>query len=486
MLLNPDMLLLDEPTNHLDQFAVKWLTEYIINLTTCTCLLVSHDTKFLDNVCTNIIHYENLKLKSYRGNLSDFVKQKPEAKAYYELSSDNVAFSFPEPGPLEGVKSLTKAVLKTKGVFFQYPTAPLPQLIDVSIQCSLASRVAVVGVNGAGKSTLVKLMVGELEPDQGLIERHPNLRVAYVAQHAFTHIEDHLEMTPVEYIMWRYRGGVDKEMVKKDANTLTEEELKALRQKAKEEKLGVVEELLSRRTGKREFEYEVIWEGQGRENTWHSKQELIDWGYQKMVNQKDEQIAMESMLGQRKLTTGEIQKHFDGFGLEPQFAQHTRMGALSGGQKVKVVLGAGLWNLPHIIILDEPTNFLDRDSLGALATAIKEFKGGLFMISHNAEFYEALCPEKWILESGRLTVMGAEWMEEVEKARKKAEKLAKKTLNLEEKEVKYDALGNTIVEAKEETKELDRSDRKKLMKQRKDMIKNGEDTYEIDKLLGIE
>jgi elongation factor 3 len=53
---------------------------------------------------------------------------------------------------------------------------------------------------------------------------------------------------------------------------------------------------------------------------------------------------------QRKLTTGEIQKHFDGFNLEPQFAQHTKMGALSGGQKVKVVLGAGLWNLPHLVI----------------------------------------------------------------------------------------------------------------------------------------
>lgn len=489
MLLNPDMLLLDEPTNHLDQFAVKWLTDYIINLKTCTCLLVSHDTKFLDNVCTNIIHYENLKLKSYRGNLSEFVKQKPEAKAYYELSSDITSFSFPEPGPLEGVKSLTKAVLKCRDIYFQYPTAPFPQLIDVSIQCSLASRVAVVGVNGAGKSTLVKLMVGELEPDQGTIERHPNLRVAYVAQHAFAHIEDHLEKTPVEYIMWRYRGGMDKEAVKKDANTMSEEEMKALRQKAKEEKSGVVEELINRRTGKREHEYEVVWEvmkGEaGRENAWLTRTQLLEMGYAKMVNQKDEQIAMESMLGQRKLTTGEIQRHFDGFGLEPQFAQHTRMGALSGGQKVKVVLGAGLWNLPHIVILDEPTNFLDRDSLGALATAIKEFKGGLFMISHNAEFYEALCPEKWILESGRLTVMGAEWMEEVEKARKKAEKLAKKTLNLDEKEEKKDALGNTIAEKEEEKGELSRADRKRLMKIRKDMIKNGEDTYEIDQQLGI-
>lgn len=486
MLLNPDMLLLDEPTNHLDQFAVKWLTDYLINLKSCTCLLVSHDTKFLDNVCTNIIHYENLKLKSYRGNLSEFVKQKPEAKAYYELSSDLVAFSFPEPGPLEGVKSLTKAVLKAKNIFFQYPQAPLPQLIDVTIQCSLASRVAVVGVNGAGKSTLVKLMVGELEPDQGLIERHPNLRVAYVAQHAFAHIEEHLEKTPVEYIMWRYRGGVDKEMNKKDANTMTEEEIAALRKKAKEEKNGVVEELLNRRTGKREHEYEVKWEGQVKENSWHTRTELKEMGYEKMVNQKDELIAMESMLGQRKLTTGEIQKHFDGFGLEPQFAQHTRMGALSGGQKVKVVLGAGLWNLPHIVILDEPTNFLDRDSLGALASAIKEFKGGVFMISHNAEFYEALCPEKWILESGRLTVMGAEWMEEVEKARKKAEKLAKKSLNLEEKEEKKDALGNTIAVKEEEKKELSRADRKRLEKLRKDMMKRGEDTYEIDQQLGIE
>lgn len=150
-----------------------------------------------------------------------------------------------------------------------------------------------------------------------------------------------------------------------------------------------------------------------------------------------------------------------------------------------MVLGAGLWNLPHIVILDEPTNFLDRDSLGALATAIKEFKGGIFMISHNAEFYEALCPEKWILESGRLTVMGAEWMEEVEKARKKAEKLAKKTLDLTEKEEKKDALGNTIVEVKEEKKELSRDDKKRLLKQRKEMLKNGEDTYEIDQLLGL-
>jgi elongation factor 3 len=157
------------------------------------------------------------------------------------------------------------------------------------------------------------------------------------------------------------------------------------------------------------------------------------------------------------------------------------MEALSGGQKVKVVLGAGLWNLPHIIILDEPTNFLDRDSLGALASAIKEFKGGLFMISHNSEFYNALCPEKWILESGRLTVMGAEWMEEVEKARKKAEKLAKRTLNFDKanEEAQLDALGNVIEKKKNEDDPANMSEKEKkreiknLQKQIKDGKKNG-------------
>ena len=487
MLLKPDMLLLDEPTNHLDEFAVKWLVNYVQNLTKTTCLIVSHDTKFLDNVCTNIIHYENLKLKMYRGNLADFVKLKPEAKQYYSLTTDNLSFTFPDPGLLEGVKSLTKAVLKMKDCYFQYPKAIKPQLVDVSIQVSLASRVAIVGVNGAGKSTLIKLLVGEIEPNQGLIERHPNVRVAYVAQHAFHHIEDHLEKTPIEYVMWRYRGGYDKEAVGNDAYTLTSEELAVIQKRAKENKEMIITELINRRTGKREHEYEAK-NDQLDITQWFTKSELIQMGYEKMVKEKDLQIASESMLGQRKLTTGEIQKHFNNFGLEPNFAQHSKIGSLSGGQKMRCTLAGCTWNLPHIIILDEPTNFLDRDSQAALTGAIKNFKGGILVISHNSEFYESICtdkPEKWLLESGKLSIMGGEWMDAVEKARKQAEKDAAKKLNFNETEDKFDSLGNKI-EQKVEKKELDRNQRKSLLKQKKEMEKKGEDTYEIDLLLGIE
>ena len=109
----------------------------------------------------------------------------------------------------------------------------------------------------------------------------------------------------------------------------------AIRKKAKEEKSGVVEELKGRRSGKREYEYEVIWEGDGREDSWLTRTELLQMGYKKMLDEKDEQIAMDSLLGQRKLTTGEIQKHFDGFGLEPAFAQHTRMAVPPSPERVK-------------------------------------------------------------------------------------------------------------------------------------------------------
>ena len=57
----------------------------------------------------------------------------------------------------------------------------------------------------------MSLAAGELEANEGTVTKHPNLRVAYVAQHAFHHIEKHLDKTPNEYIQWRYAGGEDRE-----------------------------------------------------------------------------------------------------------------------------------------------------------------------------------------------------------------------------------------------------------------------------------
>merc|ERR1711918_233384 len=64
------------------------------------------------------------------------------------------------------------------------------------------------------------------------------------------------------------------------------------------------------------------------------------------------------------------------------------------------------WQNPHILILDEPTNYLDREGLGALVLAIKEYKGGVLIISHNKEFCDSVATEKWIMKGGYLRIEG--------------------------------------------------------------------------------
>ena len=482
------LILLDEPTNHVDATTNIWLRNYIKNTKDVTFLIISHDIKFLNDVCSNVVHYENLKLKVYRGNITDFVKQKPEAAFYFETSSQDIlSFNFPDPGPLDGVKSLTKAVLKMKDCSFKYPTADRAQLKNVSIQVSMASRVVICGVNGAGKTTLIKLLVGELEPNQGIIERHPNLRTAYIPQNVTAALEGHYEKTPVEYIMWRYRLGSDREQANKTIITLSEDEINAIKEKAKLNKNFIIKELKTRRTGKREHEYEAVSEGITELTQWFTKSELVEMGYEKMVNITDQRIAMESMMGLKKLTTGEIQKHMSSFGIDPEITQHNKISSLSSGQKYKVILSAIFWQNPHIGIFDEPTNFLDKESVSALSDAIKNFKGGVLVITHNEDFYNALTREKWLLENGSMTVFADNLIEALEKERKKQEKEDSKKLKFNQDEDKFDSLGNKV-EIVKESQELSRADKKKLLKQKKDMLKAdpNADTYQIDLLLGEE
>ena len=481
------LILMDEPTNHIDALSIIWLKNYIKTTKNTTFLIISHDIKFMDEICTNMIHYETLKLKVYRGNVTEFVKQKPEAAFYFQTTSQDIlSFSIPDPGPLDGVKSLTKSVLSMKNCYFQYPTAPKPQLTNITVQVSQAARIIIAGVNGAGKSTLVKILVGELEPNGGIIDRHPNLRMAYIPQNISACLEAHKGLTPIEYVMWRYRMGYDREQSNKSSLTLTEEEIEAIKQKAKLNKTFVIKELNTRRTGKREHEYEAKADGVVELTQWFTKSELIEMGYEKMVKEFDEKLAMESMMGQRKLTTGEIQKHMNSFGLEPEIAQHTKINALSSGQKMRCYLAAATFYLPHVIIFDEPTNFLDRESTNALSDAIKSFKGGVLVISHNDDFYNAITREKWLLENGTMTVFGDNIIEALEKERKKQEKEDSKKLKfLKEEEEKVDSLGNKIVSAGTEQKELSRDEKKRLLKQKKQMEKMGQDTYEIDELLGL-
>jgi elongation factor 3 len=275
------------------------------------------------------------------------------------------------------------------------------------------------------------MIVGETVPSNlGVCKFyiHQNLRIAYVAQHAFYHVEQHMEESPAAYIQWRFKDGWDKEKMESEGFRIPEEEQKAI------DEFGV-EGIWSRRIRAGVLEYEVKKRNvKEKDNKYFSRDELLALGFEHLIKQTDEKIASkEAGLDLRPVTTTEIQKHLDGFGLPQEFGTYGKIRGLSGGQKVKLVLGkwplaehsahpiflyltfccicrlspaAAFWTNPHLVVLDEPTNFLDREALGALSEALNNWGGAVLMISHNREFYSSVCKEEWVLENGSLSVCG--------------------------------------------------------------------------------
>merc|ERR1712072_877982 len=233
--------------------------------------------------------------------------------------------------------------------------------------------------------------------------------------------------------MWRFAGNDDKESLEFKTSELSVDEEKARAQKwctdsvtgavrqvtdpkvdakkAKQDEANVVEVngVVNRRALKKEktFEYEVCMMYKPPEcNVWVEKNTLIKMGYLKLVQREDEKQAAMAGLQTKQLTQPGVEKHSAAFGVDAESASHTKISQLSGGMKVKIVLAAPMWQNPHILILDEPTNYLDRDGLGALVLAIKDYKGGVLIISHNKEFCDGVAQEKWIMQGGKLRIEG--------------------------------------------------------------------------------
>ena len=328
MLFKADILLLDEPTNHLDVLNVTWLIDYLTSLTNCTSIIVSHDSDFLNRTVTDVLHLNNFKLKRYPGNLEAFVQHVPEAKSYYQLeASEDYTFRLPNPPLLDGVKTKEKSLLKMRDVSFQYPGSPVQQLYNITLQVSLSSRVAILGPNGSGKSTLVKILTGEAEQNKGgTVWKHPNLVIGYVAQHAFHHIDNHLDKTPLEYMLWRYQTGEDLEELHKANRIMTEEEEKKMKEGATVLKEGVkriIDEIVARKKLKQSYEYEISFKGMSSaENIWMPRDELVTRGFEKKVLELDTREAQRlGML--RPLVRKEVEAHFADFGLDAEFVSHS-------------------------------------------------------------------------------------------------------------------------------------------------------------------
>merc|ERR1711939_779096 len=225
---------------------------------------------------------------------------------------------------------------------------------------------------------------------------------------------------------------------------------------------------------------ECKWQGMSMDSlTWVAREQLVKMGYKKEVQREDEKQAAMAGLQNKQLTTPGVEEHLKNFGVDPEFATHNPLKALSAGQKVKIVLAAAMWQNPHVLVIDEPTNYLDRDALGALTEAIEKYGGGVVVISHNMDFCNRVATEKWIMDAGHLRAEGGNYCDE------KIEE------DNEEKEI-FDAAGNKIDVKRNKT--LTDKEKKKAIKDLEKKLKDNkkknnlteEEVWEIeDKLVEL-
>lgn len=222
----PDILLLDEPTNHLDMSSIEWLESYLKSYKGMV-LIVSHDRYFLDNVVTRIVEIEDKKSISYKGNYSSFVLQKEEnMRIQYEhfkeqqkkikrmentvislrdwaMRADNTKFfkrAASVQKKLSKIELIDKPVFERrnmqldvkasgrsgketiKGVGLSKQFGGKLIFSNTDIMVRHGERVGMLGPNGCGKTTFLRMLIGEDQPNEGVIQFGANVKSAYLPQ----------------------------------------------------------------------------------------------------------------------------------------------------------------------------------------------------------------------------------------------------------------------------------------------------------------
>ena len=372
---NPALLLLDEPTNHLDLEAVLWLERYLTKDFRGILVVVSHDRHFLNAVVTDVVHFHQGKLTTYRGDISNFTAvrdenrkrqirlfEQQEAKRahlqkYIDLhaesgengvkaarqrksrmkkldklgvmaASEGKKFKASYDGEAAEIEEYEEDeevvlnfpdpgafngnIVSLDQVSFGYSTDNI-LLKDVDLTIDMKSRVALLGRNGCGKSTLIKIIVGALTAMKGKVSINGTAKIEYLAQHQLEQLDP--DSCPMNTMLERYPGD------------------------------------------------------------------------------------------QGNTHKGEIRRYLANFGLGGNELPMQKIHTMSGGQKCRLCLAAAMYRKPHLLILDEPTNHLDLETTEALIEAIKEFPGGVLLVSHDQHLLTSVCKDLYVVEKGDVQLL---------------------------------------------------------------------------------
>jgi ATP-binding cassette subfamily F protein 3 len=342
LFVEPDLLLLDEPTNYLDLEGTLWLQDYLARYPH-TVLLISHDRDLLDTSVNFILHFDQQKLKLYRGGFSQFDRQRREqllvdqrarekqqakrehmmafverfrAKASKARQAQSRLKALEKMEPLAGAVSETAAAISIRSpekdlsppiivlddVSVGYePGKPILRKLDLRIDND--DRIALLGPNGNGKSTFAKLLAERLKEEKGRIVRAAKLDVAYFAQHQLDEL--HADESPAEHVR-RLMPNAPEPKVRSRAAEM-------------------------------------------------------------------------------------------GFSAE---AANTKVASLSGGERARLLIGLATFHGPNLLILDEPTNHLDIEARAALIEALSDYTGAVLLITHDRHLVDACAERLWLVADG--------------------------------------------------------------------------------------
>lgn len=337
----PDIMILDEPTNHLDTEMVEWLEDFLSRFTG-SLLMVTHDRYFLDRVCNEIIEIDDRRIYRYKGNYSYFLQRRDER-------------------------------LQTQAA----ETARARNLLRTELDWMRRQPQA-----RAHKAKYRIDAFYKLKEKAAAMRDDPNVSLEIKSQYIGSKI----------FVMKALEKAFDDKIITRDFYYTF----------ARYEKLGIVG---NNGTGKSTF-IKMLLGRVAPDSGTIEVGETVKWGYYSQEGlQFNEQmkvidvvkaIAEVIPVGNKMLTASQFLQHF----LFSPEKQYSYVYKLSGGEKRRLYLCTVLMSNPNFLVLDEPTNDLDIDTLQILEEYLREFKGCVIVVSHDRYFMDRVVDHIFVFNGG--------------------------------------------------------------------------------------
>jgi ATP-binding cassette subfamily F protein 3 len=341
LFLQPNLLLLDEPTNHLDFESMVWLENFLIRYEH-TLVVISHDRDILNKTVDHIIHLENQKLMSYTGNYDQFERRRAE-------------------------RLLNQQAMHEKQ---QAQKERMMKFVDRFRATASKARQAQSRLKAIEKMDIVDAVIA----DRGTHFTFPEPKEMKSPLIQLEHVDaGYVEGRPV-------LRGLDLRIDKDDRIALL-----GANGNGKSTLVKIISDRLKPMAG-----------------TIHKNGRLkVGYFAQFQTDELDVDLTPFQLMQEVMVDRSEpqIRAVLASFGFNRSKAD-TKVGALSGGEKARLLFCRMSFDAPHIMLLDEPTNHLDIDAREALIQALNEYTGAVILVSHDPHLVECVADQLWLVADG--------------------------------------------------------------------------------------